>query len=41
LLKSRRRGWQWVDSLVVLSVVVPAVVVVAIPCVGHLKYKCG
>jgi hypothetical protein len=38
LLKSRRRGWRWVDILVVLSVVVPIVVVVAVPCVGHLKY---
>jgi hypothetical protein len=40
LLKSRRRGWQWVDILVVLSVVVPVVFVVAVPCVSHLKYKC-
>jgi hypothetical protein len=38
LLKSRRRGWQRVDILVVLYVVVP-VVVVAVPCVGHLKCK--
>jgi hypothetical protein len=34
LLKSRRRGWWRVDILVVL----PVVVVVAAPCVGHLKY---
>jgi hypothetical protein len=40
LLKSRRRGWRRVDILVVLSVVVPVVVVVAVPYVGHLKYKC-
>jgi hypothetical protein len=33
LLKSRRRGWWRVDTLVVLPVVV-----VAVPCVGHLKY---
>jgi hypothetical protein len=41
LLKSRRSGWRQVDILVVLSVVVPIVVVavVAVPCVGHLKYK--
>jgi hypothetical protein len=38
LLKSRRMGWRRVDILVVLFVVVP-VVVVAVPCVGHLKYK--
>jgi hypothetical protein len=38
LLKSRWRGWWRVDIMVVLSVVVPIVVVV-IPCVGHLKYK--
>jgi hypothetical protein len=37
LLKSWWRGW-WVDILVVLSVVVP-IVVVAVPCVGHLRYK--
>jgi hypothetical protein len=35
LLKSRHRGWRWVDNLVVLSIVV----VVAVPCVGHIKYK--
>jgi hypothetical protein len=35
LLKSRWRGWRRIDILVVL----PIVVVVAIPCVGHLKYK--
>jgi hypothetical protein len=34
LLKSRRRGWWRVDVLVVLSIVVPVVVVVAVPCVG-------
>jgi hypothetical protein len=39
LLKSRRKGWRPIDILFVLSVVVP-VVVVAVPCVGHLKYKC-
>jgi hypothetical protein len=38
LLKSRRRGWWRVDILVVLPIVVPVVVVVAVPCVGHLKY---
>jgi hypothetical protein len=38
LLKSRRRGWRWIDIPVVLSIVVP-VVFVAVPCVGHLKYK--
>jgi hypothetical protein len=38
LLKCRRRGWRRVDILVVLSVVV-LVVVVAVPCVGHLKHK--
>jgi hypothetical protein len=31
LLKSRRRRWCRVDILIVLSVVV------AVPCVGHLK----
>jgi hypothetical protein len=41
LLKSRRRGWRRVDILVVLTVVVPVVIVVAVPCVGHLKYKRG
>jgi hypothetical protein len=41
MLKSRRRGWRWVDILVVLSIVVPVVVIVVIvPCVVHLKYKC-
>jgi hypothetical protein len=40
LLNSRQRGWRWIDMLVVLFVVVPIVVVViAVPCVGHLKYK--
>jgi hypothetical protein len=34
-LKSRWRVWRWVDNLVVLSIVV----VVVVPCVGHLKYK--
>jgi hypothetical protein len=38
LLKNSQRGWRRVDILVVLSVVVP-IVVVAIPCVGHLKCK--
>jgi hypothetical protein len=36
LLKSRQRGWRRIDILVVLSIVV---VVVAVSCVGHLKYK--
>jgi hypothetical protein len=39
LLKSRQRGGHWIDILVVLSVVVPIVTVVAVPCVGHMKYK--
>jgi hypothetical protein len=39
LLNSRRRGWQWVDILVVLSVVVLVVVTVAVPYVVHLTYK--
>jgi hypothetical protein len=38
LLKSRQRGWWRIDILVVLSVIVP-VVVVAVPYVGHMKYK--
>jgi hypothetical protein len=38
LVKSRRRGWWRVDILVVLPIVVPVVVVVAVPYVGHLKY---
>jgi hypothetical protein len=38
-LKGRWRGWWRIDILVVLSVVVPVVVVVAVPCVGHLRYK--
>jgi hypothetical protein len=40
-LKSRWRGWWWIDILVVLSDVVPVVVVVVVsgPCVGHMKYK--
>jgi hypothetical protein len=29
-----------VDILVILPVVVPVAVAVAVPCVGHLKYKC-
>jgi competence protein ComGC len=37
-LKSRRRGWQWVDILVVLPIVVLSIVV-TVPCVGHLKYN--
>jgi hypothetical protein len=36
LLKSRQRGWRRADILVVVPVVV---VVVAVPCVGHLKCK--
>jgi hypothetical protein len=43
LLKSRQRGWRWMDILVVLLIVVPVVVVVIIvvvvPCIGYLKYK--
>jgi hypothetical protein len=39
LLNSRRRGLRRIDILVVLSIVVPIIVVVAVPCVGHLKYK--
>jgi hypothetical protein len=39
LLKSRWRGWRQVDNLVVLPIVVLNVVVVAVPCVGHLKCK--
>jgi hypothetical protein len=39
LLKSRWRGWGWVDILVVLHIVVLCVVVVAVPCVGHLMCK--
>jgi hypothetical protein len=39
LLKSRQRGWRRIDILVVLSSVVPIVVVVVVPCVGHLKYN--
>jgi anti-sigma-K factor RskA len=39
LLKSRQRGWRWIGILVVLSIVVPVVVVVAVSCVDHLKYK--
>jgi hypothetical protein len=42
LLKSRQRGGWWVDIMVVLPIFVPVVVVVvvAVSCVGHLKYKC-
>jgi hypothetical protein len=39
LPKSRQRGWRRVDILVVFSIVVPVVIVVVVPCVGHLKYK--
>jgi hypothetical protein len=39
LLKRRQMGWQWIDILVVLPTVVLSVVVVVVPCVGHLKYK--
>jgi hypothetical protein len=38
LLKSRQRRWQRIDILVVHSVVV-LVVIAAVPCVSHLKYK--
>jgi hypothetical protein len=41
LLKCRGRGRWWIDILVVLSVVVPVVAAVAVPSVGHLKYKRG
>jgi hypothetical protein len=40
LVKSKQMGWRRVDILVVLSILVPIVVVVAVPYVGHLKYKC-
>jgi uncharacterized membrane protein (DUF4010 family) len=39
LLKSRWRGWRQIDILVVLSIVVSVAAFVAVPCVGHLKYK--
>jgi hypothetical protein len=39
LLKSKRRGWRQIDILVVLSIAVPVVAIVAVTCVGHLKYK--
>jgi hypothetical protein len=39
LLKSRWRGWWWVDILVILPIVVLSIVVVVVPLVGHLKYK--
>jgi hypothetical protein len=39
LLKCRRRGWRRIDILVVLSIIVPVVVDVAVPCIDHLKYK--
>jgi hypothetical protein len=40
LLKSRRRGWWQVDILAVLPIVaISVIVVVVVPCVGHLKYK--
>jgi hypothetical protein len=39
-----QRGWQRVNILVVLSIVIPVVVVVVVvivvPYVGHMKYKC-
>jgi hypothetical protein len=38
-LKSRWSGWRQIDILVVLPIVVPSIVVVAVPRVGHLKYK--
>jgi hypothetical protein len=40
LLKSRRRGWRWVGSVLVVLPIVILDVVVAVPCVGHLKYEC-
>jgi hypothetical protein len=39
LLKIRRRGRRRVDILVVLRIVFLSIVVAAVPCVGHLKYK--
>jgi hypothetical protein len=39
LLKSKWRGWWRVDILIVLPIVVLSVVVIAVPCVGHLKCK--
>jgi hypothetical protein len=39
LLTSRQREWWRIDILVVLSIVVPVVVVVMVPCVGYLKCK--
>jgi hypothetical protein len=39
LLKIRWREWWRVDILVVLPIVGLNVVVVAVPCDGHLKYK--
>jgi hypothetical protein len=32
-------GWRRVDILDVLAIVVLSVVVVVVPCVGHLKYE--
>jgi hypothetical protein len=39
LLTCRWMGRQWVDILVVLPIVILGIVVVAIPGMGHLKYK--
>jgi hypothetical protein len=40
LLKSRRRGWRRVGSLVVvLSIIFIVVGGNMVPCVGHLKYE--
>jgi hypothetical protein len=39
LLKSWQRAQWWVDILVVLPIVV-FTIVVAVPSVGHLNYKC-
>jgi hypothetical protein len=39
LLKSRWRGWWWVDILVVLPIIVLSIVVVVVSQVGHMKYE--
>jgi hypothetical protein len=38
MLKSRKRGWRRVDIVFVLPIVVLSIVV-AVPCVVHLKYE--
>jgi hypothetical protein len=40
LLKSRQRRWRRVDILVVGPIVILNVVLIVVPCVGHLKCKC-